>query len=66
MPDLDVLRIERLRRTLAAVSAAHPFYRARFQALKINARDTIMSAPSRPSASSICASELNEGTVAMP
>ena len=34
-PDLDTVRAERLRRTLAAVSAAHPFYRARFRELSI-------------------------------
>jgi phenylacetate-CoA ligase len=33
MPDLEVIRTERLRRTLEAVAAAHPFYRARFRAL---------------------------------
>src|SRR2546421_11454965 len=30
MPDLETVRTERLRRTLQAVSAAHPFYRRRF------------------------------------
>jgi phenylacetate-CoA ligase len=33
MSDLDTVRAERLRRTLAAVAAAHPFYRARFREL---------------------------------
>ena len=33
MSDLDTLRVGRLRRTLAAVAAAHPFYRARFREL---------------------------------
>jgi phenylacetate-coenzyme A ligase PaaK-like adenylate-forming protein len=37
--DLDAIRGERLRRTLAAVAAAHPFYRERFRALKIDASD---------------------------
>src|SRR5262249_10075202 len=31
MPDLETVRGARLRRTLAAVAAAHPFYRARFR-----------------------------------
>ncbi|CAN0223821.1 unnamed protein product, partial [Phaeothamnion confervicola] len=31
MPDLAALREDRLRRTLQAVAAAHPFYRARFR-----------------------------------
>lgn len=35
MPDLDTVRTARLRRTLAAVAAAHPFYRARFRELGI-------------------------------
>lgn len=39
MNDLDALRDERLRRTLAAVAAAHPFYRAKFKALGIAAGD---------------------------
>ena len=39
MPDLDSIRAERLRRTLAAVSAAHPFYRARFRELSIKPDD---------------------------
>ena len=34
-PDLDGVRAGRLRRTLAAVAAAHPFYRARFRELRI-------------------------------
>jgi phenylacetate-coenzyme A ligase PaaK-like adenylate-forming protein len=33
MAELEFLRAARLRRTLAAVAAAHPFYRARFRAL---------------------------------
>jgi phenylacetate-CoA ligase len=37
--DLDTVCAERLRRTLAAVSAAHPFYRARFRQLHIKADD---------------------------
>ena len=39
MTDLDALREERLRRTLAAVAAAHPYYRAKFKALGIAAGD---------------------------
>ena len=39
MTDLDALREARLRRTLAAVAAAHPFYRARFRALGITPSD---------------------------
>jgi phenylacetate-CoA ligase len=39
MPDLDSIRAERLRRTLAAVSAAHPFYRARLRELSIKPDD---------------------------
>ena len=38
-PDLDGVRAARLRRTLAAVAAAHPFYRARFRELRIEAGD---------------------------
>ena len=38
-PDLDGVLAERLRRTLAAVAAAHPFYRARFRELRIEAGD---------------------------
>ncbi len=38
-PDLDAVRAERLRRTLKAVAAAHPFYRARFRDLRIAADD---------------------------
>src|SRR6266496_6793355 len=30
MPQLDLVRTERLRRTLKAVAVAHPFYRKRF------------------------------------
>ena len=37
MPELRSVRTERLRRTLKAVSAAHPFYRARFRDLSIDA-----------------------------
>jgi phenylacetate-coenzyme A ligase PaaK-like adenylate-forming protein len=37
--DLDAVRTDRLRRTLAAVAAAHPYYRARFRELKIGASD---------------------------
>jgi len=33
--DLDAIREQRLRRTLDAVAASHPFYRARFRALGI-------------------------------
>jgi len=33
MPELEHVRTERLRRTLVAVAAAHPFYRARFREL---------------------------------
>jgi phenylacetate-coenzyme A ligase PaaK-like adenylate-forming protein len=39
MPDLESVRTERLRRTLQAVSAAHPFYRARFAELNIKVDD---------------------------
>lgn len=39
MPELDTLRTERLRRTLRAVAAAHPFYRARFRELRLNPED---------------------------
>lgn len=35
----DTIRQERLARTLRAVAAAHPFYRARFRELKIDVRD---------------------------
>ena len=38
-PDLDGVLAARLRRTLAAVAAAHPFYRARFRELRIEAGD---------------------------
>jgi phenylacetate-coenzyme A ligase PaaK-like adenylate-forming protein len=37
VPDQDSLRMARLRRTLAAVGHAHPFYRARFGGLHIEA-----------------------------
>ncbi len=39
MPELQSVRTERLRRTLEAVSAAHPFYRTRFRDLNIDAQD---------------------------
>jgi phenylacetate-CoA ligase len=39
MPDLQSVRTARLRRTLQAVSAAHPFYRTRFQERGIKADD---------------------------
>ncbi len=39
MPDLEFLGATRLRRTLAAVVAAHPFYRARFRELRLQATD---------------------------
>jgi phenylacetate-CoA ligase len=39
MPDHDSLRMARLRRTLGAVSLAHPFYRARFRGLDIEVED---------------------------
>jgi phenylacetate-CoA ligase len=39
MPDLDTVRTVRLRRTLEAVAAAHPFYRANFRELGIAAGD---------------------------
>ena len=39
MPDLDAVREDRLRRTLKAVVAAHPFYRARFRDLRIRVED---------------------------
>ncbi len=39
MQDLHTIRDERLRRTLRAVAAAHPFYRARFAELNIRADD---------------------------
>jgi phenylacetate-CoA ligase len=37
MPELDLVRGERLRRTLKAVAAAHPFYRQRFAELNVKA-----------------------------
>jgi phenylacetate-coenzyme A ligase PaaK-like adenylate-forming protein len=37
--DLDAIRAQRLQRTLTAVVAAHPFYRARFRALGIEPGD---------------------------
>ncbi|MFL4985787.1 MAG: phenylacetate--CoA ligase family protein [Xanthobacteraceae bacterium] len=39
MQELQFIREERLRRTLRAVAAAHPFYRARFHALNIAPAD---------------------------
>ncbi len=39
MPDLEFLGATRLQRTLAAVAAAHPFYRARFRELRLEAGD---------------------------
>jgi phenylacetate-coenzyme A ligase PaaK-like adenylate-forming protein len=39
MTELDALRDARLRRTLAAVATAHPFYRAKFRELGIAADD---------------------------
>jgi phenylacetate-CoA ligase len=39
MPDLVTVRTERLRRTLQAVSVAHPFYRTRFAELNIKTDD---------------------------
>src|SRR5262245_58036162 len=39
MPDLQSVAVTRLRRTLAAVAAAHPFYRARFGELNIKTAD---------------------------
>ncbi|HEY6992361.1 MAG TPA: AMP-binding protein [Xanthobacteraceae bacterium] len=39
MSDLESLRAARLRRTLIAVAAAHPFYRARFRALGLEPAD---------------------------
>jgi phenylacetate-CoA ligase len=39
MSDLEAVRVERLRRTLTAVAAAHPFYRARFRDLGIETGD---------------------------
>lgn len=39
MPELDTMRSARLSRTLAAVAAAHPFYRARLRELKIKPGD---------------------------
>ena len=39
MSDLNPLRAARLQRTLRAVAAAHPFYRARFRTLGIDADD---------------------------
>ena len=41
MPELDLVRSERLRRTLKAVAAAHPFYRQRFAELSIKADDIV-------------------------
>jgi phenylacetate-CoA ligase len=37
--ELEAVRAARLRRTLAAVAAAHPFYRARFRELRIEPGD---------------------------
>src|SRR6185295_7312308 len=37
MSDLDALRTARLRRTLHAIGAAHPFYRARFRQWGVDA-----------------------------
>ena len=39
MSDLEAVRVERLRRTLRAVAAAHPFYRARFRELGVETGD---------------------------
>ena len=39
MPELADVQSERLRRTLVAVAAAHPFYRARFAELKLEPAD---------------------------
>jgi phenylacetate-CoA ligase len=39
MPDLESVGVTRLRRTLTAVAAAHPFYRARLQQLNVKAQD---------------------------
>lgn len=39
MPELDTVRTARFSRTLAAVAAAHPFYRARFRQLRIKPGD---------------------------
>src|SRR5262249_7283919 len=36
MTDLDLIRTQRLRATLHATAAAHPFYRSRFRDLGIN------------------------------
>jgi phenylacetate-CoA ligase len=39
VPELDLVRGDRLRRTLKAVATAHPFYRQRFAELRIKADD---------------------------
>lgn len=39
MPEHDVVGVARLRRTLSAIAAAHPFYRARFRELNVEAHD---------------------------
>jgi phenylacetate-CoA ligase len=39
MPELDAVGMARLRRTLSAVAAAHPFYRVRFRELNVDAHD---------------------------
>ncbi len=38
-PDLQSVGVVRLRRTLTAVAAAHPFYRARFRELRLEPQD---------------------------
>ena len=45
--DLDTVRAERLRRTLAAVAAAHPFYRARFRGAEHRGRRYSLARRSR-------------------
>lgn len=39
MPELDAIRAKRLRRTLEAVAAAHPFYRRRFSEAGLRPQD---------------------------
>ena len=39
MPDLHSVGAARLRRTITATAAAHPFYRARFRELGLAAND---------------------------
>src|SRR5688572_5067038 len=63
MTELDSLREERLRRTLAAVGAAHPYYRAKFNELGIapgyiRTLDDLASLPPTPKQAYIADPEL--------